>query len=58
MAGGATRLDGVWADHWYGAVHQSNGFAGARVMLPELEPEMRELMEALPSYDKIAALKI
>jgi len=28
--------DGIWATHWYGAVHQSTGFAGPEGPLPEL----------------------
>lgn len=29
--------DGVWAAHWYGAVHRSTGFAGAEGPVPALE---------------------
>lgn len=51
--------DGVWAKHWYHAVHRSTGFAGAEGGLPELEPDLRKLMEeALPHYEAMAALKI
>lgn len=46
--------DGVWAQHWYHAVHQSNGFAGAEGALPELDPAMTELLDqAMPYYQKM-----
>lgn len=51
--------DGVWAKHWYGAVHQSTGFAGKEGDLPDLETDMQHLCEAaLPCYDALAELKI
>lgn len=51
--------DGVWAKHWYAAVHASTGFAGAEGDLPALEPDLAELAEqALPHYEEMAALKI
>lgn len=51
--------DGIWAKHWYGAVHQSTGFAGAEGALPLLEPDMRQLCDvALPFYEKMAARKV
>ena len=31
--------DGVWAPHWYGAVHRSTGFAPAEGDLPVLTEE-------------------
>ena len=50
--------DGVWAKHWYGAVHRSTGFADAEGPLPELTGPMAELCEAaLPSYDRMVAHK-
>lgn len=56
---GARTEDGVWAKHWYGAVHQSTGFAGAEGELPKLEPQFTDLLkQALPYYEKLAALKI
>jgi hypothetical protein len=56
---GARAEDGVWAKHWYNAVHKSTGFAGAEGELPQLETEMQELMEqALPFYEKMAVLRI
>lgn len=43
--------DGVWGAHWYGAVHQSTGFAGAEGPLPELSGDYGRLAaQALPYY--------
>lgn len=56
---GPHKADGVWAAHWYGAVHKSTGFAGAEADLPALEPHLQVLMEkALPYYEKMATHKI
>ena len=56
---GAKPFDGVWADHWYDAVHRSNGFAGAEGDLPQLNGELAELNEkALPIYERLAAHKL
>lgn len=56
---GGHRSDGVWASHWYGAVHGSTGFAGPEGELPVLEGRLAELVEAvLPSYNAMAARKI
>ncbi len=46
--------DGVWAAHWYGAIHRSAGFAGPEGPLPYLEGDHRALAEsALPIYDAL-----
>lgn len=51
--------DGVWAQHWYGAVHASTGFAGAEGALPELDPEGAALCaRALPAYEQMRARAI
>ncbi|MEP5731245.1 MAG: HAD family hydrolase [Sulfitobacter sp.] len=51
--------DGIWAKHWYGAVHKSTGFAGAEPGLPKLEPHLQPLLSAaLPHYEAMAACKI
>ncbi len=43
--------DGVWASHWYGAVHKSTGFAGIEGPLPELSGANGRLCEqAIPAY--------
>ncbi|RMD48821.1 MAG: HAD family hydrolase [Alphaproteobacteria bacterium] len=39
-AGGRAE-DGVWAAHWYGAVHRSTGFAGPEGPLPEVPEAWR-----------------
>lgn len=47
--------DGVWAAHWYGAVHRSTEFAGPEGALPEPPPEFAGLAEqALPVYERLA----
>ncbi|MDO6590443.1 HAD family hydrolase [Loktanella sp. D2R18] len=51
--------DGIWASHWYNAVHQSTGFAGAEGRLPELDGAAADLCaQALPYYERLAALKL
>ena len=56
---GARVDDGIWAAHWYNAVHQSTGFAGAEGPLPALDvgqEKMRHL--AMPHYEKLASRKL
>ena len=56
---GGHASDGVWAAHWYDAVHRSTGFAGPEGDLPVLEGEAATLLEAaLPHYERLAALKL
>ena len=56
---GAKFYDGVWAAHWYGAVHRSTGFADAEGDLPVLEPDMAALADAaMPFYDALRVHKI
>ncbi|ETW12325.1 hypothetical protein ATO8_12271 [Roseivivax marinus] len=56
---GGHAADGVWAAHWYGAVHRSTGFAGAEGPLPQLDGAAGELAEAaMPAYRRLAARKI
>ena len=56
---GPRRDDGIWAAHWYNAVHQSTGFAGAEGPLPELEGDAAQLCaQALPYYQRLAAVKL
>ena len=51
--------DGIWAAHWYGAVHRSTGFAGAEGPLPNVDPRHRDLLEqAMPHYERMLAAKI
>jgi hypothetical protein len=43
--------DGIWAKHWYGAVHSSTGFAGAEGELPKVTAELQSVLDAaLPYY--------
>lgn len=56
---GMRPYDGIWAAHWYGAVHKSTGFAGAEGDLPGLTGAAADLCQsALPHYEKLAALKL
>ena len=56
---GGHASDGVWAAHWYGAVHGSTGFAEAEGDLPSLSGEAGALVEAaLPYYRKLEAAKL
>jgi hypothetical protein len=50
---GPKPCDGVWAAHWYDAVHRSTGFAGAEGDLPEAPPEL--LAACLPYYSALQA---
>jgi hypothetical protein len=48
--------DGVWAAHWYGAVHRSTGFDAPEPPLPELPAAAARLVDAaLPYYRRMAA---
>jgi Sulfotransferase domain len=56
---GGHRDDGVWAKHWYGAVHQSTGFAGAEGPLPELNDNYAKVADtALSFYENLAEKKL
>ena len=51
--------DGIWARHWYGAVHESTGFAGPEGELPNLTASQAQLVEqAMPHYLRLLAEKI
>ena len=53
---GPRAADGIWAQHWYGAVHQSTGFSGVEGDLPRLTGRFAEMLErALPCYEKMRA---
>jgi len=55
--GGHSR-DGVWAAHWYGAVHESTGFAGEEGPLPAPTGRYAELVaEALPFYEALSGVE-
>ncbi len=56
---GGNAADGVWAPHWYGAVHRSTGFEAAEGALPDLPAEYQKLADqALPYYERLAAEKL
>ena len=56
---GPKPYDGVWAPHWYNAVHASTGFDEPEAELPVLAPEYQRLADqALPYYERLAALKL
>ena len=51
---GGHPCDGVWAAHWYDAVHRSTGFAGPEGALPELTGHLGDLLaQALPHYRQL-----
>ena len=51
--------DGVWAAHWYDAVHRSSGFAGPEGPLPELEEGYASLArEAMGYYRELARFRL
>lgn len=48
--------DGVWAPHWYSAVHRSTGFADPEAPVPDLPGDFQRLVDqALPVHDRLAA---
>ena len=56
---GPKPCDGVWAPHWYGAVHRSTGFDAAEGPVPDLPPRLADLAEgALPHYRRLAARRL
>ncbi len=58
-AKGGNPQDGVWAPHWYGAVWNSTGFAGAEGPLPEVSDNLKPVLkQALAIYERIAPLKL
>ena len=56
---GGHKDDGIWAKHWYGAIHKSTGFAGAEGPLPILTGATADLARsAFPYYEHLAAHKL
>lgn len=56
---GGHAADGVWAAHWYGAVHRSTGFDGAEGPLPALGGDYARLAgEAMGSYQRLGQHKL
>lgn len=52
---GPKPYDGVWAPHWYDAVHQSTGFAAREGEVPEIPEHQDLLRETLPAYEAMRA---
>lgn len=56
---GGHAQDGVWASHWYGAVWQSEGFAGAEGPLPDVPDALQPVLQAaLPFYEEMKTHKL
>ncbi|WP_411351814.1 HAD family hydrolase [Leisingera aquaemixtae] len=56
---GGHKDDGVWAEHWYGAVWSSTGFAGAEGPLPDVPDALQPVQQAaMPYYEQMKAVKI
>jgi hypothetical protein len=56
---GPRAADGIWASHWYNAVHQSTGFAGKEGPLPELDAAQEKMRHlAMPHYEKLAGIRL
>lgn len=56
---GPKPYDGVWAPHWYNAVHLSTGFEDPEGALPDLSASYARLVDqALPHYERLAAFKL
>ncbi len=56
---GPKPYDGVWAPHWYNAVHASTGFEDPEGPLPRLDPIHQALSDqALPFYHQLSAHKL
>ena len=52
---GPKPYDGVWAPHWYNAVHLSTGFEDPEGDLPRLPANLAALAEAaLPYYEQLS----
>lgn len=51
--------DGIWAEHWYAAVHESTGFAPAEGALPVLDGALADLAaQAMPYFSALEEHKI
>lgn len=52
---GPKPFDGIWAPHWYDAVHRSTGFAAPEGAVPELSADQLRMMQAaMPAYEELA----
>lgn len=53
---GPKPYDGIWAPHWYGAVHRSTGFEDPEGALPHLSGPFAKLVaQAMPHYERLRA---
>ena len=51
--------DGAWAPHWYSAVWNSTGFAGAEGPIPEIPTGLQSVLEAaIPHYKKMTSSRL
>ncbi len=51
--------DGVFAPHWYGAVHRSTGFDAAEGALPAISARLQHLVDmALPYYHRMGSFAL
>ncbi|MDJ0826353.1 MAG: HAD family hydrolase [Rhodobacter sp.] len=56
---GPKPYDGVWATHWYGAVHRSTGFAEAEGALPAVDSAFSALYSrAMEVYEALWPLRL
>lgn len=56
---GPKPFDGVWASHWYNAVHRSTDLHSPEGEYPPLSSEQARLVDAaLPHYERLAAFRI
>jgi hypothetical protein len=56
---GPRPYDGVWAPHWYGAVHRSTGFEDPEGPLPDLPAPAQAIVDqALPYYERLANYRL
>ncbi len=52
---GGHKNDGIWANHWYGAVRGSTGFADVEGPLPDIPEALKAVLEqAQRHYEKLA----
>ena len=56
---GPKTFDGVWAAHWYNAVHATTGFSGSEAELPRLTGTYADLVsQALPIYREMRSSRL
>lgn len=56
---GPKPFDGIWASHWYGAVHRSTGFAPPETDQPDLPPVLADLAgQAKVWHDRLLPYRI